>query len=120
MIEIEIAQPVLRARRHPTSANPSSSSVDMNRVVTVQETSPLIVALYSYLLGTDVIERIERFSLDSLAFTMRVSRSQRDEVHATLKSDGALVLRVYVERVRELEALVRLAQQSGGWSKGKQ
>jgi hypothetical protein len=108
---------ILRVRRHPTSENPSASSVDMNVDVIIQETSPLVVALYSYLLGTDVIERIERFTIESLTFTLRVSRAQRDEVQAMLKSDVALVLRVYVERVREIEALVLLAQQSGVWQR---
>jgi hypothetical protein len=108
-----------RVRRHPTSENPSRSSVDMNALVTIQETSTLLVALYVYLLGVEVIERIERFTLDSLSFTLCVSRAQREEVQTMLTSDGALVLRVYVERVREIEALVAVAQQSGVWSKGK-
>ena len=114
-IEIEIAP--TRARRHPTDTNPSRSSVDMNALVTIQETSILIVALYAYLLGIEIVERIERFSLESLKFQLRVSRAQRDEVTAMLTSDMAHVLRVYVERVREIEALVLLAQQCGVWAR---
>lgn len=114
---MEIAPEVTRTRRHPTDSNPSRSTVDPNAPVTIQCTNVLETAVYLYLLGTAALQRVERFSLDTLRFELRVTRAERETVNALLKDDTAtLSLKIFAERVQELNALsekVRLG--SGVW-----
>jgi len=103
-----------RTRRHPTSDNTSRSTIDPNAPITIQETSLLTTALYAYLLGVEVIQRIERFTMDSLRFEIRATRSEFDMVNALLKDERAtLSLKIMAERVQELQTLITKARTSG-------